>query len=56
VRRLSAKPVIRIEAGQFVLRLGGDEYAIGPVYRGVACAIGKMSELRREVQTNLLVR
>jgi len=49
VRRLSAKPVVRIEAGEFVGRLNGEEYALGPARRCVAEAIAKMAALRKQL-------
>jgi hypothetical protein len=49
VARLSAKPCIRVEAGSFVGRLGGQEYDLGPTEAGLARAIRRMSELRREI-------
>lgn len=53
VRTLSAKPVIRIEGGEFVGRLNREEYALGNVRSGVARAIRKLSDLRREVQLSV---
>jgi len=49
VRRLSAKPSIRVEAGRFVGRLHDHEYTLGTTQAGVARAIRRMSALRREV-------
>jgi hypothetical protein len=48
VARLSAKPSIRVEAGKFVGRFGGQKYELGPTEAGVTQAIRKMSRLRRE--------
>jgi hypothetical protein len=48
VARLSAKPWIRVESGRFVGRLGDQEYALGSTEGGVALAIRRMTELRRE--------
>lgn len=48
VARLSAKPWIRVESGCFVGRFGDQEYALGSTREGVARAVRKMSELRRE--------
>ena len=48
VARLSAKPVIRVESGVFVGRFGGEEYTLGPTEAGLALAIRRMSQLRRE--------
>jgi hypothetical protein len=50
VGRLSAKPFIRVESGSFVGRLGNQEYELGSTEGGVARAIRRMSELRREIQ------
>jgi hypothetical protein len=48
VARLSAKPWIHVESGAFVGRVGDQEYALGSTDAGVARAIRRMSELRRE--------
>ena len=48
VTRLSARPFIRVESGNFVGRLGDHEYELGPTSAGVARAIHRMSEFRRE--------
>jgi hypothetical protein len=48
VGRLSAKPWIRVESGSFVGRVGDQEYTLGSTDRGVASAIRRMTELRRE--------
>ena len=48
VARLSAKPHIRVETGTFVGRLVDQDYDLGPTEAGVALAIRRMSELRRE--------
>lgn len=48
VARLSAKPFIRVESGAFVGRFGEEEYALGPTEAGLAQAIRRMSQLRRE--------
>jgi hypothetical protein len=53
VARLSAKPQIRVEAGSFVGRFGGQEYELGPAGAGPARAIGRMSELRREMEAEV---
>lgn len=47
VARLSAKPRIRVVEGQFVGRVGGEEYSLGPARFGLAQAIRRMSEIRR---------
>jgi hypothetical protein len=49
VARLSGKPFIRVEAGSFVGRIGNQEYDLGPTGAGLARAIGRMSQLRREM-------
>jgi len=51
VARLSAKPSIRVESGAFVGRFGDQEYELGPTEAGVARAIRRMSQLRREMET-----
>jgi hypothetical protein len=48
IARLSSKPFIRVELGSFVGRFGDQEYALGFTEAGVARAIRRMSELRRE--------
>jgi hypothetical protein len=48
VARLSAKPSIRVESGAFVGRFGEEEYELGSTDAGVARAIRRMSQLRRE--------
>ena len=48
VAGLSAKPLIRVESGSFVGRLGDREYELGRTEGGVARAIRRMSEIRRE--------
>ena len=53
VARLSAKPFIRVESGAFVGRFGDQEYELGSTEAGLARAIRRMSELRREVQTEV---
>ena len=50
VARLSAKPLIRVESGTFVGRFADQEYELGSTEAGVARAIRRMSELRREIQ------
>ena len=47
---LSAKPSIRVESGSFVGRLGDREYELGRTEGGVARAIRRMRELRREIE------
>jgi hypothetical protein len=49
VARLSAKPLIRVESGSFIGRLADQEYELGSIDGGLARAIGRMSELRREM-------
>jgi hypothetical protein len=53
VARLSAKPRIRVESGGFIGQLGGEEYELGSTEVGVARAIRRMSELRREIQAQV---
>jgi len=53
VARLSAKPFIRVEAGAFIGRFGNQEYELGSTEAGLARAIRRMSELRREVQADV---
>jgi hypothetical protein len=48
VARLSAKSVIRVESGGFVGRFGDQEYELGSTQAGLAGAIRRMSEFRRE--------
>jgi hypothetical protein len=50
VTRLSAKPVIRVQSGAFVGRIGDQEYGLGSTEVGVARAIRRMNELRQELQ------
>jgi len=50
VARLSAKPVIRVESGGFVGRLGNQDYELGSTEAGLARAIRRMSQLRRELE------
>ena len=53
VARLSAKPYIRVESGGFIGRLGDQEYELGPTKAGLARAVRRMRELRREIQAEL---
>jgi hypothetical protein len=53
VARLSAKPLIRVESGTFVGCLGNQEYVLGSTEAGLARAIQRMNELRREIQTEV---
>ena len=53
VGRLSAKPLIRVESGIFVGRLRNQEYELGSTEAGLARAIRRMSELRREIQAEV---
>lgn len=48
VARLSGKAFIRVEGGSFVGRFQDREYKLGPTEAGLARAIGRMRELRRE--------
>jgi hypothetical protein len=51
VARLSEKPLIRVELSRFVGRFGDQEHALGSTEAGLARAIRRMSELRRERET-----
>ena len=53
VARLSAKPFIRVESGVFVGRFGEEEYALGPTEAGLARAVRRMSQVRRERETEV---
>ena len=53
VARLSAKLVIRVESGTFVGRFGDQEYELGSTGAGLARAIRRMRELRREIQAEV---
>ena len=53
VARLSEKPWIRVESGVFVARFGGREYALGSTESGLARAMRRMNELRRERQADV---
>ena len=53
IARLSTKPLIRVESGAFVGRFGDQKYALGSTEAGVARAILRMSELRREIQAEV---
>jgi len=46
--RLSGKSRIRVESGSFVGRFGDEEYMLGSVGGGLARAIPRMSEFRRD--------
>ena len=48
VERLSARPSIRVESGIFVGRFADQEYQLGSTQAGLARAVRKMSDLRRE--------
>jgi hypothetical protein len=48
IARLSARPCIRVESGSFVGRFGDQEYEVGSTEAGLARAIRRMSDLRRE--------
>ena len=50
VARLSTKPLIRVESGTFVGWLGDQEYLLGPTEAGLARAIRRMTELRRDIR------
>jgi hypothetical protein len=53
VAGLSAKPLIRVESGTFVGWLGNREHVLGSTEAGLARAIRRMNELRREIQAEL---
>jgi hypothetical protein len=53
VVRLSAKPLIRVESGTFVGCLGNQEYVLGSTEAGLARAIRRMNEIRREIQAEV---
>jgi len=53
VARLSAKPLIRVESGTFVGRFRDRDYVLGPSEAGLARAIRRMRELRREIQAEV---
>jgi hypothetical protein len=53
VARLSEKPFIRVESGAFVGRFGDREYELGPTAAGLARAIRRMSQLRREMESEV---
>ena len=53
VARLSEKPFIRVESGAFVGRFGDQEYELGPTAAGLARAIRRMSQLRREMESEV---
>ena len=53
VTRLSATPIIRIESGGFVGRLGDHEYELGSTSAGLARAIRRRSEVRRETEAEV---
>ncbi len=48
VRRLNARPSIRIEGGQFVGHFENESYALGHVGAGLESAVRKVIRLRRE--------
>jgi hypothetical protein len=53
VTRLSARPFIRVESGIFVGRFVDQEYELGPTEAGLARAIRRMSQLRREMEAEV---
>jgi len=53
VRRLSTKPVIRVEAGAFVGYLEGHQYSLGPTREGIVPAIRKMVRLCTQDRLNI---
>ena len=50
VARLSEKPMMRVDSGAFVCQFGDQEYELGSAEAGVARAIRRMREPRREIQ------
>ena len=58
VRRLNAKPHIRIEAGKFVGHFEDERYDLGDIKGGLESAVRKVVHLRRElhVPEDLLAR
>jgi len=46
VRRLSRKPIIRVEAGMFVGYTDGEQYVLGIIGSGIVPAVQKMIKLR----------
>ncbi|HEV3332035.1 MAG TPA: hypothetical protein VG096_13680 [Bryobacteraceae bacterium] len=56
VARLSAKPLIRVESGTFVGWMGNREYVLGSTEVGLARAIRRMNELRREIEADDYIR
>ena len=50
VARLSGKPFIRVEGGSFVGQFQDQDYALGSTAAGLARAIGRMNQLRREIE------
>jgi len=42
-----------VESGAFVGRFGDQEYELGPAEAGLARAIRRMSQLRREIETEV---
>jgi hypothetical protein len=49
VARLSAKPRIRVQSGKYVVRIREEEYALGSTEGGLAQAIRRVSDLRRQM-------
>jgi hypothetical protein len=45
---MGAKPFIRVESGVLFGRFGEEEYALGSTEAGLARAIRRMNQLRRE--------
>jgi hypothetical protein len=46
---LSVKPLIRVEAGAFVGRFGNQEYVLRSTEAGLAHAVRRIGELRRDI-------
>jgi hypothetical protein len=48
VRRLSSKPIIRVEAGMFVGYIDNEQYVLGDIAHGIGPAVQRMIRLRTE--------
>jgi hypothetical protein len=48
VRRLNARPAIRIESGRFIAHLDGHQYVVGSIEAGLSPAVRQAIRLRRE--------
>lgn len=52
VRRLSARPVIRVENGVFIGYLNDEQFALGRIDDGIARAVKKMMNVSQEDRLN----